>query len=220
MDLWRKVCMPLTRRTAQLLKTKDLREIKWRDGEANTDLEFSEIACEAASAAWKDIQKDVPEYADVSLTVNPPDINLRFVKGDEEHTGKIELKSGKGTDTPGSTLGDLDINMPVIYCLRRKDRTFEFRYQQYYNCILETDRDLFQDRTPRPHVKFERMADPSTPLEYVEKQKEPWIEHYARCALNRTKGKFTSWQDDLVGTILRFFIQQTSVEEFARLKAA
>jgi hypothetical protein len=211
--------MPLTRRTAQLLQTKDLRGIKWRDGEANTDLEFSELACQLCSQAWKDIQKDFPEYADITLTARAPDINLLFSQGSNSFVGKIELKSGKGTDTPGSTLGDLDMNMPVIYCLRKKD-AFEFRYQQYYNCIVQTERDLFQDRTPRPHVKFEMMTDPGSPLEYVEKAKEPWIEHYARCALNRTKVKFTSWQDDLVHTILRFFIQETSVEEFARLKSA
>lgn len=222
--LWETVCMPLTQRTAQILATKqkELAEIRWTDGEANTDSGFSKLACGSCEEAWVGVKEEFPEYSHLSLTCSPPDINLRFTAESivTSTSGKIELKSGKGTCIPGSTIGSLNINEPVIFCLRNDSASFAFRYSQYYTCMGESNTDMFQDRTPRPHVNFQNMADINTPVAYTHKEKTAWVEHYAKCALFRTKTKtHRSWQDTLTATIIRLFIKETSVEEFARLKA-
>ena len=223
MNIWTKVCMPLTQRTAQILNTKqkELHEIQWTNGEANTDSEFSRLACISCEEAWNHIKRMETVYNDVSLTANPPDINISFYKDSNIlASGKIELKSGKTPSIPGSTILKLNINQPVIFCLRNESNLpFEFRYSQYHNSVGETNSDMFQDRSPRYPVNFTKMTDINVPIEYVHKEKGDWAEHYAKCALFRiAEKKSHSWQDDLVEKIIKLFIKKTSIEEFSRLK--
>ena len=221
-NLWPRVAMRLTQRTAQLLqgKGKELAEIKWADGEANTDSGFSRLACLCCVEAWDTIKGEYPEYMDITLQCKSPDITLSFSQGETAMAAKIELKQGKGKGLiPGSTILSLDINEPVIFCLRNEsDNTFRFCYEQYHACMGESDTEMFQNRSPRPYVNFEKMTDILSPVEYVHKEKGDWVEHYAKCALNRIKGNRKSWQDDMVAAILRRFVEDTSVEEFTRMK--
>jgi hypothetical protein len=71
----------------------------------------------------------------------------------------------------------------------------------------------------RPAVNFLKMADASTELTYVEKEKGQWVQHYADCALARLQSNCKSWQDGLVKAILDSFVRNTSVEAFAEMKA-
>lgn len=228
LTIFHTICMPLTQRTAQILDTKkdELRNIQWTDGESNTDSGFSKLGCLCCEEAWNDIKEKFPEYNDLSLRFQIPDINISILKESVIiASGKIELKSGKGKGCiPGSTIGNLNINEPVIFCLRNESESeslFTFRYSQYYNCIGETNTDMFQDRTPRPHVNFKNMIDISIPIEYIHKEKSDWVEHYASCALLRTKVKkpYKSWQDYLTDKIIELFIKETSIEEFIRRKS-
>lgn len=215
--------MPLTQRTVQLVerKQKELTEIKWTDGEANTDSGFSRVACIACVEAWNEIKSEFPSYATLTLEATAPDITISFKKDAIVIAkGKIELKSGKNDSIPGSTIGKLDINEPVIYCLRKTQGAFELHYGQYWMCMGETDKDLFQDRTPRPAVNFKKMHNSTTSLTYVHKEQNDWVKHYAECALNRINTGGRSWQDYLTKEVIRLFINNTSIEEFAKLKSA
>jgi len=238
--LWEKICMPLTQNTAKklLTKQKELEKIKWTDSEANIDSEFSKLACECCSEAYVEIKKKYIEFTDINIQVKIPDINIIFLKDENIITkGKIELKSGKGKGIiPGSTIGTLDINEPVIFCLRNeKKKTFDIRYDQYHNCIGESKIDMFQDRTPRPKVNFQKMKKIDEDCNYIQKKKNDWINHYAECAIHRINNNLEksnnnnnleksnkSWQDDLVEEIkimcIKKFIKETSVEEFIKLK--
>lgn len=219
------VYMPLTQRTAQILQKKqiELAKIKWTDGESNTDSEFSRLACDSCEEAWNDIKEGYPDFKDLPLEFQIPDINIILSKdGKPLAVGKIELKSSKGNGIiPGSTIGKLDINQPVIFCLRDESAgTFEFRYSQYHNCIGESNTDTFQDRKPRPHVNFQKMTDINSNHVYIYKEKGNWVEHYAKCALLRTKEhkRYKSWQDTLTARIIELFIKETSIEDFAKRK--
>jgi hypothetical protein len=236
--LWEKICMPLTQYTAKILlaKQKELEKIKWTDSEANIDSEFSKLACECCKEAYDEIKKIYIEFNDINIQVKIPDINITFLKDENIITkGKIELKSGKGKGViPGSTIGTLDINEPVIFCLRNESKkTFDIRYDQYHNCIGESKIDMFQDRTPRPKVNFKKMKKIDEECNYSKKEKNDWINHYADCAVNRINNKTEksnnkieksnkSWQDDLVKKIktlcVKDFINETSIEEFTKLK--
>ena len=243
--LWKKICMPLTQHTAKILlsKQKELEKIKWTDSEANIDSEFSKLACECCKEAYVEIKKKYIEFNDVNIQVKIPDINITFIKDENIITkGKIELKSGKGKGLiPGSTIGSLDINEPVIFCLRNESKkTFDIRYDQYYNCIGESKTDMFQDRTPRPKVNFQKMKKIDEECNYIQKDKNDWINHYAECAIHRinnnsvnynnnleksnnnSEKSIKSWQDELVEKIkimcIKYFIKETSIEEFTKLK--
>ena len=139
---------------------------------------------------------------------------------------------------PGSTIKKLDINQPLIYCLRPSGSGGEFQLKcsQYHHAMGESDFDLFQDRTPRPCINFEKMPPINRPEDddacidgvavYEEKSKDDWIEHYAQCAVNRLERSCCqkSWQDPLVESIgnklIAKFIASTSVEEFQKMKQA
>ena len=222
--LWKTVSMRLTQRTAKILNTRqeDLRAIAWANGEANLDSELSHLACRVCVEAWDDIKVEFPEYQDLSLKATDPDVTLEFLRGlVSVFKAKIELKSGKGMSIPGSTIGKLDVNIPVICVRRDADGLFVVGYQQYHALIGETDHDLFQDRTPRPHVNFTKMADPNITLQYIEKEKGDWINHFAECAVNRIHSpmyKDQSWQDDLTRKIIDEFIKRTSVDYFVARK--
>lgn len=153
-----------------------------------------------------------------------PDITLRWFRGAQVvGEGKIELKQGKVDIIPGSTIQKLDLNQPVIFCRRSRDSsTFEIRYGQYHSLWEEGEYDLFQDRTPRPHINFRKMAAPHEEVVYEEVEKGNWIPRYAECALNRLTPSVpitASWQDILTQAILDRYIKTTSVEEFLKRKA-
>jgi hypothetical protein len=205
--------MPLTQRTAQILstKTQELQQIQWSIGESNTDLGFSNLACSCCISAWNDIKDSYSEFKDLTIECYPSDINIKFIQETSVvYQGKIELKSKKGVKTVrGSTIGNLDINQPIIFCFRNDSNGFEFRYDQYYNTIGESEFDTFQDRTPRPTVNFQKMKDIHTPAQYVYKEKNHWVSYYSKCSLNRIdNNKSSSWQDDLVIDIRKEIIQK------------
>jgi hypothetical protein len=191
-----------------------LEKIKWTDGEANIDTEYSELACNCCYIAWNIIKHKYPEYKEINITCKIPDINITFIYPNRRNEKyKIELKSSKSKKMPGSTIKNLDINQPLIYCLRpsNNSKIYKVRCSQYYNAIGESNTDLFQDRTPRPHINFEKMNEN---LPFKIKDKNCWIEHYANCALNRIHEKNScknSWQDDMIK-----IIQQKIIEEYIR----
>jgi hypothetical protein len=133
---------------------------------------------------------------------------------------KIELRSSKNTRMLGSTINKLDINQPLIYCLRPKDNSgyYELRCSQYHNSMGKSDLDLFQDRTPRPYINFNKMKKTNEILTFEYKDKKCWVEHYAYCALNRIKKKCkSSWQDDMISVlkknIINDYLKNTNIEQ-------
>jgi len=224
----RTVIVPaLTQKTAQLVSSKqdELKKVKWTDGESNTDSGFSSLACESCLEAWEIVKKEYSELAEVQLSTKAPDLTLIFSKGDEViHNDKIELKSGKVKQIPGSTISSCDINQYVIFCLRNeKKESFEIRYGQYHMLMKAGPTDLFQDRSPRPAAVFNNLADVNTAVTYVEQEKADWVQHALDCAFRRIDNKMdSSWQDDFMRRLIqeaeKRFIQRTSVEEFAKLK--
>jgi hypothetical protein len=219
------ILMKLTQKTAQRLATKqsELRSIRWTDGEANTDSGFSELARMCCMQAWTELQSVYPEYADCRLTTEAPDIQCEFTQGSNRLKTNIELKSAKSLTMPGSTIGKLNINEPVIFCFRPTDSTqlFQFKYSQYHNAMGESDIDKFQDRTPRPFLNFMKMTDVQIPLEYVEKAKDDWVQHYARCAVKRVeKGMNSSWQDTMIQSVLDIYLRSHSEEDILARRSA
>ena len=226
--LWEKVCMALVRGTVKILlsKQEELRKITWSVGEANTDKEFVDLACSSCEQAWDAVKEGYPDYSNLTLVCKPPDVTATFKKDDKNLAkGKIEAKSGKSKSIPGSAILSLDVNQPVIFCIRNESATiFDIRYGQYHQFIRITETATFQDRSPRPYVHFDMLTDVNTPLSYVRKEKIDWIPHYAKAALNRANSaEFTSWQDDMIRVaireVIKDFVKQTSLEEFARLKS-
>ncbi len=210
--------------TKLLNKNQDkLKKIKWTDGEANIDTEYSELACNCCSIAWNIIKLKYPEYKEINITCKIPDINITFVYPNRRTDKyKIELKSSKSKQMPGSTIKKLDINQPLIYCLRpsNNSKLYKVRCSQYHNAIGESNTDLFQDRTPRPHINFEKMNTCDN-VPFEEKNKNCWIVHYANCALNRINENSlckNSWQDDMIKIIkkkiLEEYIRNTTIEQF------
>ena len=199
----------------------DLQNIQWNEGEANLDTQFSTLACLCCKKAWQYLQNKYPEYNSIQIECNLPDIQLTFKKQQQSFQSKIELKSSKSTKMPGSTIRNLDINQPLIYCLRPNDSKgiYKVRCSQYHQVMTQNKYDLFQDRTPRPILNFEAMTE--TP--YVQKEKDCWVNHYATSAIHRLdKACKHSWQDDIIQKIkeliLNDFIQTTSIESFKQLK--
>lgn len=208
------------------LKQKELQETKWHDGESNTDSEYSSLACKCCLQAWEIIKAKRKALKDVVLICVIPDINLTFTdKNRCIIKKKIELKSSTSRRMPGSTIRALDINLPLIYCLRPATRSghYQVRCCQYYEAMGETAYDLFQDRTPRPVLNFEKMSSIKSDDEYKKVSKFEWVKHYSECAINRVQKKtYKSWQDELVRNIQEItvnnFVKETTLEEFIRLK--
>jgi hypothetical protein len=226
-QLRRKILPTLTQKTAQLISSKQeaLKKVKWTDGESNTDSGFSSLACECCLEAWETVKKELTEVTEVKLTTKSPDVTLVFSKADEIiHNDKIELKSGKVKQIPGSTISSCDINQYVIYCLRNeKKESFEIRYGQYHMLMKAGQTDLFQDRSPRPPAVFNNLADVNTVVTYVNQEKADWIQHALDCAFRRIDSKMdSSWQDDFMRRLIeeaeKRFVQRTSIEEFTKLK--
>jgi hypothetical protein len=191
-------------------KQEQLQQCKWTDGESNTDTDFSELACKCAEEAWLDINPQYPLLNMITMTASIPDINCTFSKNGKTikvPKNKIELKSSKSIQLPGSTIRNVDINQPLIYCHRPKkiDGLYTVRWGQYHDGMVpKSDTDLFQDRAPRPALQFNKLFT-STPPEiiYKTKEKDDWISRYGKCAVNRLQKKVKlSWQDPLTKSII------------------
>lgn len=136
-----------------------LKSIIWNNCEANLDTEYYELACECCIISWKTIITKYPEYSKIWITCIKPDINITFTYSDGiKVKDKIELKSSKSKKMLGSTIKKLDINQTLIYCLRPSNVSdpYKLRCSQYYSAMGESDIDLFQDRTPRHFINFDK----------------------------------------------------------------
>lgn len=201
-----------------------LKSITWNDGESNLDTEYSKLSCECCILAWDEIKIKYPEYREIEITCEIPDINITFTYLSGIKTKKkIELKSSKSKKMPGSTIKKLDINQTLIYCLRPSIASDPYivRCSQYHNAMGESDTDLFQDRTPRPFINFEKMSDVDNIVPFTTKNKDDWIEHYAKCALKRIEETTMcqkSWQDDMIKIlkkeIINDYVINTSEQQF------
>ena len=198
---------------------EELSKIIWTNGESNIDTEYSDLSCKYCLLSWEKIKQKYPIYNQVKISCNTPDINITFsypkIK-DTKH--KIELKSSKSKKIPGSTIKKLNINQPLIFCLRPKDETKKYvvRCSQYHHAMGDSNIDLFQDRTPRPIINFEKMEDVDNFLPFTNK------EHYAKCSLDRIRNDSLgqkSWQDDMIKiikkNILEEYINNTTEEQFS-----
>tara|TARA_R100001163_G_C5068282_1_gene208314 strand:+ start:142 stop:921 length:780 start_codon:yes stop_codon:yes gene_type:complete len=212
--------------TAKILNERqdDLRNICWTNGEANIDTEYSKLACECCTIAWEIIQQKYPEDTKADISCSTPDIKIVFTYLDKKISKeKIELKSFKDKTMLGSTIGRLDINQTLIYCLRPKEGDknglFKLKCSQYHSAMGETDIDRFQDRKPRPNINFDKMSEISNTLPFIFREKSCWISHYAKCGLNRIKDPSKkSWQDTMIRMIKKQiiddYITNTSEDEF------
>jgi len=232
-----KVVFALAIETTRILNQKQaqLRQIEWTNGEANIDTEYSTLACTICQSAWPIVKRMFPEYSTIRIECTIPDINICFIttSDDNDMTStsirkKIELKSSKSRKMPGSTIKKLDINQPLIYCLRPTTTTtptdlYIVKCSQYHTAMGESRLELFQDRTPRPFINFEHMKLLANPNDFVMKEKNDWIKHYADCAVERVHSSCQySWQDDMIKlieqSVIDRFIENTTVEQFTELK--
>ena len=227
-DLNCKLLLEIAAETSNKLseKQEQLQQCKWTDGESNTDSDFSELACKCAKDAWISIKQHYPLLNMIMISTSIPDIICTFSKNGKTINilkNKIELKSSKNHLMPGSTIRNLDINQPLIYCRRPKnaDDPYEIRYGQYHTAMGESDIDLFQDRTPRPQLNFTKLF-PSSQMEiiYSNKKKDAWISHYGKCAVNRLNHSVNySWQDSLTKSILYEALQNIeTMEDLIKLR--
>lgn len=211
--------------TKLLIKRQDqLTKIIWNDGESNLDTEYSDLACECCMLAWETMKPTPPEYSKIEMSCIKPDINITFTYLDgSKSKHKIELKSSKGRRMPGSTIKKLDINQTLIYCLRPSvdSEPYKLRCSQYYSAMGESELDLFQDRTPRPFINFDKMNESDNNIPFVSKEKQDWVQHYATCALNRIEEQTIctpSWQDDMIRLIkkkiIEDYLKNTSEQQF------
>jgi hypothetical protein len=86
----------LTLETTKILNNKqdEFNKIKWNDGEANLDTEYSILACNCCEEAWKIIQNDNIELNNINIKCKIPDINIKFINSNDQYLlKKIELKS-------------------------------------------------------------------------------------------------------------------------------
>ena len=201
-----------------------MQNITWTDGESNLDTEYSLLACKCCETAWNIIKTKYLLYNKVDITCEKPDINITFKYSDGKNSkDKIELKSSKNKKLLGSTIKNLDINQTLIYCLRPSTETkiYKIKCSQYYSAMGESDIDLFQDRTPRPFINFEKMNEINNTLTFHIREKNDWVEHYAKCALKRIEKPIIcqkSWQDDMIiklkKKIIEDYIKNTSEQQF------
>ncbi len=175
---------------------------------ANTDSGFSRLACQKFEEAFHQSDCQNIKISEIKI----PDIQITFTdEKNNELRRKIELKSCKGGVILGSTIKGLDMNTWVIFCRRSLDNSrFEFRYGRYFLGIPPEDMGLFQDRTPRPRIKWEnyQQASESPNMKLID-QDADWIKTYAKLAIDRLFRDFTkphekdSWQDDFIIEIIR-----------------
>jgi hypothetical protein len=212
-----RITLVLAQYTSQILEgmQDELRKVVWTSGESNLEEGYASLAAKCCLDAWKRIQIEFPEYVNTSLVVKLPDLTLVFINNAKEINGKIELKNSWGKKVNGSTIGKLDINQASIYCKKpiQINGKFEFRYGQYHSGMIKTPLDLFQDRTPRPDFDYTKLEDPSVTINYIKKEKEAWIPHYAECAIRRVQKNLNSWQDTLTSAIIDYFLKTTTIEQ-------
>ena len=202
----------------------ELNSIIWNDGESNLDSEYSKLACNCCEMAWNEMKIKYSEYSETEIKCEIPDINITFIYPNGiKSKHKIELKSSKSKKMPGSTIKKLDINQTLIYCLRPSipSDPYIVRCSQYHNAMGESDIDLFQDRTPRPFINFEKMSDADDIVPFITKDKYDWTEHYAKCALKRIEETTVcqnSWQDNMIKIlkkeIINDYLRNTSELQF------
>jgi hypothetical protein len=208
-------------------KQEELHNINWSNGEANIDIEYSKIACDCCVIVWNKMKIKYPEFKEIDIKCYTPDINIIFIDSNNKNLKyKIELKSSKSKIMPGSTIKNLDINQTLIYCLRpsnkkNKSQKFKLKCSQYYYAMGHSDTELFQDRTPRPFINFDKMNDIDNILPFRNKEKDSWIEHYAKCGLKRIDNSTSckkSWQDDMIiimkKLIIKDYISKTTIKQF------
>jgi hypothetical protein len=217
--------------TAKILNEKqnELRQITWTDGESNLDTEYSRLACDCCEVAWNIMKTRESLYDNVDITCEKPDINITFRYSDGGTSkDKIELKISKSKKLSGSTIRNLDINQTLIYCLRPSSDSdsepYKIKCSQYYSAMGESDVDLFQDRTPRPFISFDKMNEIRS---FHIREKDDWIEHYAKCAVKRIEEPTIcqkSWQDDLIIRVKRLLVEEyvrnTSEQQFNKDKTS
>jgi hypothetical protein len=223
----------LARGTAESLSFKqdELSCITYQVYESNVDGEYSKLACECCIEYWGMLIQEYPQYADINIACEAPDIKITFsCPQGRKQENKIELKSSKSKIMNGSTIAGLNINQSLIYCLRpgkdNKSGRFLFKSTLYHTSMKQSEIDLFQDRSPRPGLDFDKMPELHMISHFEKKEEEGhWIIRYARCALNRIRDGVIcahSWQDDMVREIKRIiiyeFIRDTSQEEFRKYK--
>lgn len=223
-----KIVYELCIETCRILQDQQdiLKKINWTNGEANIDTEYSELVCECCRAGWLVIKQKYKEYNKTNIICKIPDINITFIypcdNKENSDNKKIELKSSKNEKIPGSTIKNLNINQPLIYCLRPSNISdkYKIRYSQYYQAMGLSSIDLFQDRTPRPSVNFQKMNDIDNILPFENKNKDCWLDHYAKCAINRINSSIsckTSWQDEMVKIMKKYiiddYLKNTSIEQ-------
>lgn len=205
-----------------------LKTIIWNDGESNLDTEYSKLAGECCKLAWDVIKKEYLEYSKIEIICEIPDLKITFIYPNGlKIKEKIELKSSKSKTMPGSTIKKLNINQPLIYCLRPSNASDPYivRCSQYHTAMGGSDTELFQDRTPRPFINFEKMSDTDTIVPFILREKDNWIGHYSKCALKRieepTKCKY-SWQDDMIKIlkkeIINDYVKNTTEQQFQKDK--
>jgi hypothetical protein len=215
--------LELTKRVTALLNGKqaELHAIKWTDGEANIDTGFSALAGKCYTEAWEAMRQEDPRYTDIRLEVSGPDVKYKFIVGQTTISEKTELKSGMTKTIPGSTIGKLNINQAMIFCLRptAPSTTYQCRYSQYHTAMGGSEYETFQDRTPRPLINFDKMHTSSVTVDYVEKEKGAWIPHYAACALNRVKEHYNSWQESLTQYIIDEYLKRSQPESILARRA-
>ena len=207
----------------------EFKKIRWQNGEANLDTGYSILSCKCCEEAWNTIMKSKdPKYSEIKIKCEIPDINITFTYLDRSTSKhKIELKSSLQKTMNGSTIRRLNINQTLIYCLRpsKPSDPYIVRCSQYHNAMGESDTEVFQCRSPRPVINFERMSDE---VPYITKDKNDWVLHYAKCALNRiekpaTCKKKKSWQDDMIKIlkkkIIDDYVRNTPIEKIIEKKS-
>lgn len=221
--------------TAKLLRNKqeEFGNIKWTDGEANLDTGYSTLSCQCCIEAWNIVRSN-PQviskgYDKIHVQCNIPDINVRFTYPDGRVIDKkIELKQSEHLSIPGSTYDKLDINQPVIWTLRqnKKNELKEYKVicRQYHQLYNMHDEDLFQDRTPRPHLRSPHKLLHEAPPPFEIKKKVDMVQHFGRCAVHRIqRGINRSWQDPMVKYIgdllIEDYLKNTSPEEILKRKS-
>jgi len=194
-------------------RQEELERIVWKDGEANLDTEYSKLSCEMCILSWGEMKIKYPQYCEIDITCEIPDINITFkYPGGRKVKHKIELKSSKSRRIPGSTIKKLDINQTLIWCLRpsKSSEQYIVKCSQYHNAMGESDTDLFQDRTPRPFINFNKLNEIDNIVPFMTKEKNDWIPHYAKCALKRIETPISqkSWQDDMIKIMKKEIIEE------------
>ena len=208
-------------------KQKELSKVKWTDGEANLDSQYSKLACLCCEEAWKKMQANNLNFAKITIKCSSPDINIRFYSQNKTSTShQIELKSSITTRMVGCGRGQLNINKPLIWCLRPSHRhktlkKYTLRCSQYHHAFRKTEISLFVQRTPRPYIYFHEMSDINHPLPFSIENNSSWINEYVKSALHRIEETTVckkTFQDDIVrllkNQILEDYVTNTSETQF------